>query len=349
MRTMLKRIFCALNFFKLRIVAVGVIAAVLSVTVYAAATPPVNTVYIHDNNEVIATVVETTEKDTDTILKNSGIEIAPQDTVKTVELDETTKEIHIDRAKKVIVRADGKTTAVMLQNGTAADALKLAGVTLDSDDLLSCEKDVAVDNGDEIIVTRVSYETLEITEEIPFEALEKQSPLMKNGRAELLQQGKNGECVRTYTQKTVDGEIEEKTLVSEIVTTEPVSEVSLVYGAEPVSDLDFGCEIVNNAPTEYSMVIENARATGYSAGKGAWGASGNNLFYGHVAVNPNVIPYDSKLYIASPDGKFIYGYAIASDTGTALMDGRIDVDLYYETFRESQLNGVKYVNIYVVE
>ena len=68
-----------------------------------------------------------------------------------------------------------------------------------------------------------------------------------------------------------------------------------------------------------------------------------------MAVNPNEIPYNTKLYIASPDGSFVYGYAIASDTGTALMEGLIGVDLFYDTYMESALNGVKYVNIYILE
>ena len=70
---------------------------------------------------------------------------------------------------------------------------------------------------------------------------------------------------------------------------------------------------------------------------------------GHVAVNPNLIPYGSKLYITSADGSFVYGYAIASDTGTALIDGTIGVDLFYDTYLESLLNGLRTVNIYVLE
>ena len=44
----------------------------------------------------------------------------------------------------------------------------------------------------------------------------------------------------------------------------------------------------------------------------------------------------------------MYGYAIATDTGTALQSGLALVDLYYETYEESLLNGVKQVNVYVI-
>ena len=44
-----------------------------------------------------------------------------------------------------------------------------------------------------------------------------------------------------------------------------------------------------------------------------------------------------------------YGYAIAADTGTGLMDGVVDIDLFYDTYYESCLNGLRTVNIYILE
>lgn len=107
-----------------------------------------------------------------------------------------------------------------------------------------------------------------------------------------------------------------------------------------------GPEVVNGVPSSYTAVY-TGRATGYSS-KGGRGASGLGLYYGTVAVNPNLIPYGTKLYIASTDGRFVYGYAIATDTGTALMNGSCLVDLYYETYSESLANGVQQVNVYVI-
>ena len=67
-----------------------------------------------------------------------------------------------------------------------------------------------------------------------------------------------------------------------------------------------------------------------------------------VAVDPDVIPYGTKLYITSTDGKFVYGYAVATDTGIAVQKGQILVDLFYETYAESVINGAIQVNVYVV-
>ena len=38
----------------------------------------------------------------------------------------------------------------------------------------------------------------------------------------------------------------------------------------------------------------------------------------------------------------------ATDTGIALQDGHVLVDLFYETYAESVLNGAINVNVYVV-
>ena len=68
-----------------------------------------------------------------------------------------------------------------------------------------------------------------------------------------------------------------------------------------------------------------------------------------MAINPGVIPYGSLLYITSDDGKFVYGYAYAADTGTALVQGKAFIDLYYETYEESVENAVIPVTVYVLD
>ena len=45
----------------------------------------------------------------------------------------------------------------------------------------------------------------------------------------------------------------------------------------------------------------------------------------------------------------MYGFAIAADTGLGLLGDVIDVDLYYDTYLESCLNGKRNVNIYLLD
>ena len=115
----------------------------------------------------------------------------------------------------------------------------------------------------------------------------------------------------------------------------------------------------NGVPLGYTQVLTGQKATGYSARDGAYGAAVYSSARSHpdvgecvagtVAVNPNVIPYGTRMYIRTPDGKFVYGYAIANDTGTGMMQGVVSVDLFYDTYTESLLNSVRYVDIYILD
>lgn len=69
------------------------------------------------------------------------------------------------------------------------------------------------------------------------------------------------------------------------------------------------------------------------------GASGERLYQGvSIAVDPAVIPYDSKVYI---DGKEY----IAHDCGGAIKGNRIDV--YFDNHADALKFGVQYANVEV--
>ena len=144
----------------------------------------------------------------------------------------------------------------------------------------------------------------------------------------------------------MDGELENSMVVDVTTTAEPTNHVVKTYGAgAPVSPLT-GPDGTTNPPSSYSQVL-TGKATGYYSKSGK-GSSGLGLGYGTVAVDPSVIPYGTLLYITSTDGSFVYGYAVATDTGIALQNGHILVDLFYETYAESVINGAIQVNVYVV-
>ena len=165
-------------------------------------------------------------------------------------------------------------------------------------------------------------------------------------RATTLQHGSEGQQTVTTRERWVDGELENSVVTDVTTTVEPTDHVVKTYGAgAPVSPLT-GPDGTTNAPASYSKVL-TGKATGYYSKSGK-GSSGLGLGYGTVAVDPDVIPYGTLLYITSTDGSFVYGYAVATDTGIAVQDGRILVDLFYETYAESVINGAINVNVYVV-
>ena len=62
-----------------------------------------------------------------------------------------------------------------------------------------------------------------------------------------------------------------------------------------------------------------------------------------------MIPYGTRLYICSADGSYVYGYAIAEDTGDACMAGDIVADLYMNSEAECDSFGRQELNIYVLD
>lgn len=232
--------------------------------------------------------------------------------------------------------------------GTVADALERAGITLEGDDYTEPELDHLVTAGSSIVVHRVDYQDRVETQAIPYETEYIYTSLyFRNTKRETtVQAGADGEQTITTRDRYVDGELENSVVVDITTTVEPTDHVIKAYGdGAPVSSVT-GLDGTTNPPTEYSRVL-TGKATGYYSKTGK-GSSGLGLGYGTVAVNPNIIPYGSLLYITSTDGAFVYGYAIATDTGIALMDGRILVDLFYETYAESAINGAIQANVYVV-
>ena len=89
-------------------------------------------------------------------------------------------------------------------------------------------------------------------------------------------------------------------------------------------------------------------ATAYTAGHGGADyttATGTLVKVGTVAVDKNVIPLGTKMYIVAADGSVVYGTAVAADTGVR---GNI-VDLYYDTYQQCINFGRRTGNVYIVE
>ena len=104
--------------------------------------------------------------------------------------------------------------------------------------------------------------------------------------------------------------------------------------AEPISGFTLPCVALHIIlPNSTPAAVPNANATRPNA----------TIF--KVSRFKNA----SALVVAPTDVPRIYGYAIAADTGTGLIDGSIDLDLFYDSYTESCLNGVRYVNVYVLD
>lgn len=318
----------------------------LSLTLFAL-TMTLNVVTVSDSNGLRHTLV-TYEKNPHRLMEMAGIVAEEDDAFYYTAYNGNLASLSIQRAFPVPVTADGQQYTARLSGGTVKDVLTRCGIVLGQHDYTQPSLHEPITPETEVTVHRVEYRDTVTYESIPFETEYQYSSLFYRNkrRTVVVQEGAEGTNKITNRERVVDGELESSQIIDIQQTAAPRTHIIKGYQAgAPVSPLS-GPEIVNGAPSSYSAVY-TGKATGYSSKRGR-GASGKGLYYGTVAVNPAVIPYGTKLYIASTDGKFVYGYAIATDTGASLLSGAVLVDLYYESYAEALLNGVQQVNVYVV-
>ena len=310
-------------------------------------------VYITDRG--VTTELMISDQDIDTVLATGGYSIGANDRITYTAEDEHTAYITITRAFDITINADGKEITVPVIDETAAEALEKAGITLGENDLIDCELDDEVYDGMSITITRVNYQLRATTSEIPYNTIYVDNSNMVIGEERVVTQGENG--VRTYVvkEKYIDGVLSAQELTADNIEKEATTMV-IERGtalAEPYAKMDDpeALTLVNGLPDNFTRIV-SGKATAYTAGYGAYTASGRPAEIGTAAVNPNVIPYGSELYIVSQDGTQVYGYAIAADTGIALMDGTVAIDLYFgpraEHFYDSCAWGAVQVDIYVL-
>lgn len=94
----------------------------------------------------------------------------------------------------------------------------------------------------------------------------------------------------------------------------------------------------------YSKVL-SVEATAYTGGGTT--ATGTSARYGAIAVDPKVIPYGTRMYIVSDDGKWIYGEATAEDCGGAIK-GNI-IDLYFDDYDTCIQFGRRNCTVYILD
>lgn len=272
----------------------------------------------------------------------------PRDEVRNPEIvpSPMLKEYH-----SVKVSADGKTTLVRAA-GTVADAIRAAGVNIDENDIVSIPTKDPITHDMDVEISRV-----DIVEDVQLKTIDYATEYKEDenyvlGYSKLAVEGEDGRIKKTVRTVYVDGKPADVSVVKTDVK-EPVDEVIVTGTSEKtaVSQLEVPDYLIldeNGVPMSYSNVL-TGKSCAYSAKPTAYTASGRQVKVGYVAVDPSIIPYGTELYIASTDNKYIYGYAIAADTGTALLDGRILVDLFMPSYDASVDWGAKQVNIYILD
>ena len=294
-------------------------------------------VEINDNGRIINTGVYS--KTVEDALYEAGIKVSEYDELSqplTSNLRKT-KKIIIKRAKPVILSVENKETKIYTTLDNVGEVLNKEGIAIDENHLLATSMDTKISEGLKIeIIPKVYQEEVEIAS-LPFETVKKPNGNMEKGSTRVSRNGIDGEKKIVYKVIKHNGKVLEKQVVGEEVTKKPISKV-VEYGTSSTVMTSRGDSLrikreLTCSATAYCL--KGRTATGRTAQRGV------------VAVDPSVIPLGSKLYIQTSSGSYVYGYAVAADTGGAIRGNK--VDLYMETRQECINFGRRQVKVYILE
>ncbi len=307
----------------------------------------VNLFTVHD--EGVTTVFRSHTSNTAEALRENGYAWDSADTLTMPEFAQDGQaEVTITRGKTITLTADGETKTMRVPGGTIAEALKSQGVALSDLDELSCARDAVVTEGMDVRIVRVTTYDRQETEIIRHSKKIITSYELASGETKLQQKGGDGEKVATYRVTMRDGEVVGEELVGEKVVKEAQAEIT-VRGVKGGNTTARDGVLTSRAGNfRYKKAIQ-VTATAYTCEGKSWNItkSGQVARVGLIAVDPRVIPLGTRMYIESPDGSFVYGTAVAADTGGAIKGNKID--LYFDTYRECINFGRRTMMVYILE
>ena len=234
--------------------------------------------------------------------------------------------------QSVVITIDGAPRMISTDKETIGELLEDMDNNIDTEYILNdAEESDPIEAMMTISLTSITEKTVAETKELPFETIRRPNTKMAIGTEKVVQEGKNG--VSSIISKEVyhGKELIETKFVEEKVSTPAQSKI-----------VEFGTTgIIHGHAFTSSIKAKVTAYTPYDAGCNGITATGTAAKKGVIAVDPNVIPLGTKVYIPG------YGVAVAQDTGGAIIGNRVDV--CYMTKNEAFSWGVRNVPVYILQ
>ncbi|MBZ9686381.1 G5 domain-containing protein [Clostridium estertheticum] len=292
----------------------------------------------------------TYQKTVETALKKANINIAVKDKIdkdlnsKLVNNDVIT----INHAINLKVFVDNKELNIASAEKDIALMLNAEKIGLSPNDKVYPLIENKLSKGMNVIITRVKTETVQEKKPIDFKTVIKDDKDTLKSQSSVLQNGIRGEKNITLNVTYENGKEVNREVIKEIVVKEPQHKI-IAQGTKPAISISRGAsaKTLNVRATSTSKTI-NVKATAYCAvdGNDTYTSSGrkavrNPSGYSTIAVDPNVIPLGTRLYVEG------YGNAIAADKGSGVKGKFIDV--FFNTLEEASNWGVKYLKVTILD
>ena len=258
--------------------------------------------------------------------------------------------IIIKKAVNVGVQIDGKTLQIATAESTIGDMFDSEGITVSDFDKVSPLKTQSISDGMMVTVTRVTSEVTKEVQPIDYSTEIKKDNSLASNVSKVVQEGQTGEREIAIRVVYEDGKEVSREVVSNSITKQPIQKV-LLQGTLGILNVSRGGEqvlyrkTIRVKATAYcpcSICTGKFRtASGYARTASGTIAKRDPSGYSTIAVDPNIIPIGTKVYVEG------YGFAIAEDTGGAIKGNIIDV--FFDTHNQAEDWGVKYKNVYILK
>ena len=335
------------------------IVMLLSQTVFAK-----NTYLINDSGRVV--IHTTYATDPAKVLDEAGVALGADD-MFTTEPGIGVSEITIQRKQLITVNHGGNALSVISYGETVESLLERLELILTPEDVVSVPLNAQTFDGLNITISRSVEVEQTYTVILPYETVYCYDSTLSEGEEKLLTPGVDGQMLCTATVVYVDGQETGRTVLSQEVTVPSVNAV-IATGTpvENASELETPgpSPVVRPEETGKPIIgdgyiitpegevltythVEEFKATAYNKvdpGCTDYNFIGTLCRVGAIAVDPTVIPYGTRMYSVSNDGKYVYGIATAEDCGSAIKGHRID--LYYDTVDECNTFGIRNCQVY---
>ena len=304
---------------------------------------------IYDGNDRRVVISEATEPSE--VLSEAGIELSRADIIEMNE-DGMRPEITVVRNQLIYINNGGQEIVSNTYGQTVGELLEGINLQLNEGDAIDVSLDTVTYDGMVLNIDRWTTATEYVYEEVPFETEYVQTNKMLKGDEKVATEGINGELKHTATVTYFNGQEVSREIVATEQTIEPVNQVIKqgTFEAEK-GKLTIKDGVIVTADGEiytYKSTMQ-VKATAYThtdKGCNKTTATGTTVHWGTVAVDPKLIPYGTKMFIVSNDGKYVYGLSAAEDCGGSIKGNRID--LYMPTTSQCFAFGVRNCTVYFI-
>ena len=332
--------------------AVMLVAAVLffgiAVNAYESTTRIV--VLVEDGNRTYFSTCNTYVRD---FLENMGITLHVRDIISHDIDDIITEgmEIEITRAMPVHVRIDGAEETVIFRvaPGSTMFAFVNEFRRYTGEEFLfdASTWHRRLSANDVVELRSVRRKWREHYEEIAYGREYIETNSLYKGETEVYRAGTPGRLLVNILATYAGGIENNRVRMSEEIAADPVSAIIRVGTATPVSTAISACgqmfRYTRSLIMESTAYTLSFSCTGRHPGDPWFGvtASGMMAQVGVVAVDTNVIPFHTRMYIEG------YGFAVAGDRGGAIRGYKIDV--FMDTMPEARQWGRRHVRVWILE